>query len=607
MFSILLAVLALAVISQYAIAMLVRGGRPAFASRGLSERGPILDRNGRILAMQTRLGNVTIWKPEVSDPAALAAELAPILEIDGAEFEQRLRNTPGDFLYAKKRVDQSALAAIEAARSGGRLRGVGMEPVVARVYPEKRLASQLVGFVGDDDVGLAGIEYAFQSDLAGSGPSSYGDQIFLTIDANVQYIMEGVARRTLEANSAEAVMMIALEAKTGDVLGYVSLPDFDPNDIRSSTDADRMDRPAVWAYEPGSVFKIFSIASILELGGIEADTTFYCDGKYEKTLPSGEKITIKCLGSHGLVDAEDIIKYSCNAGAAYASDRVDAESFSDMIRSFGFSAKTGLSVPGETAGFLRSTERWSARSKQTIAIGQEIAVSALQMVQAATAIANDGLLVKPRVVSKVIASDGSVKRDFPVAASRRVISAETARAMRNYMLSAASEAGTGRRANLEDVPIAVKTGTAQLIDPSTGTYSSTDFVASCIALVPAADPDIIVYHVIVRPRGASYLGGRIAAPPVAEAADALVDYLGLGRGRNPQATHSGTIVLGKNTAVAIGQTMPDLRGFSKRSLLPLLLRDDIRVEILGDGWVKRQVPEPGVPVSAGDTVTLELE
>lgn len=608
-FSVFFGLAAAATLFFYGKAML--GPRSASSSipKSLTERGPILDRNGRILAMQTKLGNVTIWRPELNDPAGTIARLSRILGIDESDLASRVNNSESDFIYVKKRVDQTALAAIEAARSAGELRGAGIEPTVGRVYPEKRLASKLVGFVGDDNIGLAGTEYAFQNALAPSSDnaSGYGDQVFLTIDANAQHILEKIARKSLQENSAESVMFIALDPRTGEILAYASLPDYDPNDIRAFGERELTDRIAVNAYEPGSVFKVFSLAGIMELGGITGQTTFDCDGSYERVTAGGEKILIKCLGAHGKVDAEAIVKYSCNAGTAYASDRVSSEAFARMIESFGFGSRTGSGFPGETPGFVRTVDRWSQRSKATIAIGQEIAVSALQMVQAATAIANDGVMVKPRFVSRVVGPDGSVKRMFEPEPIRRVVSAETARAMRSYMMAAASEAGTGRRASVEDMRLAVKTGTAQLIDPATNAYSRTDFIASCIALLPADSPRLVLYHVIVKPKGASFLGGRIAAPPIREAAEELADYLGIPRGKNQIVDHPGTVSIRADAEAAIGDRMPDLRGVSKRRLLPLLSRQDLSVEIVGEGWVRRQVPAPGAPILPGAAIRLELE
>ncbi len=609
-FIIIFSISALAVLAQYAKAMLFSSSAVGATARTFAERGPILDRNGKILALQTRLGNVTLWRPEVDDPAATARTLGVLLSLDPVELEGRIRSSASDFIYVKKRVDQSEIAAVEAARAKGELRGAGIEPVMGRVYPEKSLAGPLIGFVGDDNNGLAGLEYEYKDELSpqkGTGSMAYGDQLFLTIDANAQHILEDITRRSMEENSAEAAMSIVLDPRNGEVLAYASLPDFDPNDIRSSTELSRLDRASVWPYEPGSVFKVFSMASLMELEGINENSTFTCDGSYERTTPSGERIMIKCLGAHGTVGPLEIIKYSCNAGAAYASDRVEVEAFAAMLKAFGFGEKTGIGLPGESPGFINQTDRWSLRSKQTIAIGQELSVSAWQMVQAMTAIANDGVMVRPHVVSRIVGPDGTLKKTLEAEAIRRVISSDNARKMRSYMAEAASEAGTGRRANVEDLRIAVKTGTAQMYDSEKKTYSATDFVASCIAMVPADEPKLIIYHVIVRPKGDSYLGGRIAAPPVREAAEALVDYFGIPRGRNEVAVHTGTLSISPNSLVTIGNEMPDLTGVAKKGLLPLLSREDLRMEIVGDGWVKTQSPAPGTPIRRGDTIHLELE
>ncbi|QQO08324.1 penicillin-binding protein [Breznakiella homolactica] len=606
-FASMLALAALYIVVRYVVVMVNPPDTNPFGPRrSFVERGPILDRNGRILAIQTRLGNITLWKPEADDMETLIRELSPVLETPPEVLRDTIEFSYSDFVYLKRRADQSTVKAVEEAKAEGRLRGVGIEPIVGRIYPEKNLASQIIGFVGDDNTGLAGIEYAFDQQLGPNDGSPGGSQIILTIDANVQHILEEIARKTYTENEAEAVMLMAMDPRSGEILGSASIPDFDPNDIRASDERSRMDRPAIWAYEPGSVFKIFSLAALMDSGAIRGNTVFTCNGRYERVTNLGERITIRCLGSHGPVTARDIIIYSCNAGAAYAADRLDAASFYQGLRNFGFGGRTGAGAPGETAGFLRPVERWSERSKPTITMGQEIAVSALQMVQAASAIANDGILIPPKIVSRIVSPDGRSVRPYESGQAVRILDSETAQAIRSYMVDVTSGIGTGWRANVEDLSLAVKTGTAQLIDSSTGAYSDEDFIASCIALLPAESPSLVLYLVIVKPKS-EYLGGRIAAPPIREAAEALVDYLGIPRGRNPQISHSGEVSITANPAAAIGETMPDLTGYSKRQLLPLILREDIRVEVIGDGWVRRQNPPAGTPVSPGDTVTLELE
>jgi cell division protein FtsI (penicillin-binding protein 3) len=354
------------------------------------------------------------------------------------------------------------------------------------------------------------------------------------------------------------------------------------------------------------VFKVFSVAALMDSGAVNSSSTFFCDGHYERVTNRGTREVITCLGAHGRVTLRDIIIKSCNAGAAYASDQIGANAFYELLGEFGFGARTGAGSPGETVGYLIPPDRWSIRTKPTISMGQEISVSALQMVQAASAVANDGFLVPPRIVSRIVSPKGETIRTFEAGPGRRVLKPQTARAMRSYMVDVTSDIGTGWRANIRDLSLAVKTGTAQIIDPKTKAYSRTDFIASCIALLPAEAPSLVLYVAIIKPRG-EILGGRIAAPPIREAAEALVDYLGIPRGRNPQISHPGAISLPPPLNPVLGSLIPNFSGYSKRELFPLLLRDDIRVEISGDGWVRRQTPAPGSPLEADTVIILELE
>ena len=613
-FTVCFSLACLGVLGRYAYLMLFsrQSVRPLQREQP-SGRGPILDRNGRILAMETRLGNITLWRPELRDLEELSRELAPMLEQSQAEIFDRINNSQSDFLYLKRQVNEPAVRMIEAAIVEGRIPGVGIESVVGRIYPERSLASQIIGFVGDENNGLAGIEYAFNDELTPQtgirygGTRNAGSQVYLTLDINIQYILENIAREVMTENRAEAVMFMAMDPRTGEILGSASLPGYDPNNLRNSDEISRMDRPAIWAYEPGSVFKVFSISALMDSGAISGSTIFNCPGHYEYTTGRGERVVINCLGAHGNVNARDIIIYSCNTGAAYASDRLSSQIFYDRLRDFGFGSRTGAGNPGETAGFLRNTDRWSARSKPTIAMGQEIAVSALQMLQAAGVIANDGVLVPPKIISRIVSADGRTQNSFGYGEPVRILKAETTQAMRSYMEAVTSDIGTGWRANVEDLSLAVKTGTAQMIDPKTSAYSSTDFIASCMAMLPAESPSLVLYLVIIKPQGGSYLGGRIAAPPIREAAEALINYLGIPRGRNPQISHSGIISIPAIPYPAVNETVPDFTGAAKRLLVPLLLRDDLHIEIYGDGWVVRQSPAPGTPLNKDTVIILELE
>ncbi|MDR1445080.1 MAG: transpeptidase family protein [Treponema sp.] len=596
---------ALVLIGRYGYLML--GGGESGISRSQerpAERGPILDRNGRVLALYTRLANVTAWRSGIQDLEAVGQELAPLLEQNAASVRERIMTSPTDFVYLKKQIDESTIKLIEEAQAEGKLQGIGLEYIPGRIYPERNLASQIIGFVGDENRGLEGIEYNFEEDLAGNGEK--GNQVILTIDTNVQYILEQIAGETLRETNAESIMFLAMDPRTGDILGAASLPGYDPNNIRASSETQRMNRPAVWAYEPGSVFKIFSLANLLDRGAITGETAFICNGYYEYITGRGERIRIRCLAPHGRVTLQDIIVVSCNAGAAYASEQLGDDAFYEGLRNFGFGSRTQSGIPGETAGILRTTDLWSGRSKATIAIGQELSVSTLQVLQAASAIANDGIMVSPRVVSRIASPEGEEIRRWDSGPARQVLKPETAQAIRAAMVDVTSNIGTGWRANVQDLSLAVKTGTAQFTEPGISAYSDTEVIASCIALLPAESPSLVLYLVIVKPQG-EILAGRIAAPAIRQAAESLVEYLGIPRGLNPLVLHPSQVTLPQDRVPVIGDVVPDFTGLSKRSLIPLFLRDDLHVEMQGEGWVRRQNPPPDTPITPETIIYLEFE
>jgi cell division protein FtsI (penicillin-binding protein 3) len=609
----LLIAAAIYVLGNYAFQVLRDGpGRTGrfWSSR---ERGKILDRNAKVLASQITQYNVYVSPPDRERIPLLAAELAPILGMNTDDIHDIVSNASGRFLL-KRQVSETAMEIIRDGQRNGTLKGVSVTPVTVRVYPEKNLAAQIIGFTGADNIGREGVEYAFNKEL------SEGNDVVLTIDINVQHILEQVAGSTLRETQAESVMFLAMDPRNGEILGSAVLPGFDPSNYRSYGSDRYLNRAAHEQYEPGSVFKAFSISALMDSGAISEDSEFICNGVYERTFPGGT-VRIECADrrAHGRVRPREIIIQSCNVGASLAADRLDNQSFYQLMFDYGFGRKTGAWVNTETAGLLKEPNLWSGRTRQSIAFGQEIAVSALQIMQAASVVANDGLLIPPKMISHVADADGRtitgwVRNTDNV--SRQVIKSETARKMLSYMSDTATEIGTGWRANVDDLHLAVKTGTAQLrdptarrIDPVTGVtidYSETDFIASCVAILPAESPSLVLYVVIIKPRGETY-GGRIAAPAIREAAELLIDYLGIPRGRNPLVEHPGSMVFTEEKLPVVGTHVPNFYGISKRTLIPLLDRSDIRVEIIGEGWVRRQSPQPGTPVAPDMVIELFLE
>jgi cell division protein FtsI (penicillin-binding protein 3) len=576
------------------------------------ERGPILDRGGKILAITTRLDSVTAWIPSLENADETAALLAQALQLDAGEIREKLRRGTG-FLYLKRKITPTESDRILELIQEGRLKGISLTPEFGRSYPEKQLGCHALGYVGVDNVGLEGIEYSLNEELSpavvgGGVEEVYGNQVYLTLDLNIQHAAEKAALKAYRENQAESVFVLVMEARTGEILAYCAVPGFDPNEYSRFEPQALKNRIAGQAYEPGSVLKIVSIASFLDLGAIRETDTFRCTGVYERTLPGGRSLRIRDVGVHGQVDAGLIIRYSCNAGAAYASEAVDAESFYRYLRRFGFGQEVGLPFPGESAGMLAPPARWSARTKPTLAFGHEISVSALQIMAATSVFANGGQLLKPFIVRKIVSPQGKVLREFSRETVRQVVSPQVAGAMLRMMEAATEEEdGTARRGRVEGVRISAKTGTAQVADPQTGTYSQTDYVASFLGILPADDPDLIVYVVIHHPRGAQYYGSQVAAPVFKEVVEEILPYRGILRQGESLQQHSGEVRVRIPGPVAIGSEMPDLTGTPKRLLLPLLAEGKRRVRIRGEGYVVRQSPPAGTVLGEDSEIVLELE
>lgn len=576
------------------------------------ERGSIVDRSGKPLAVQTNFYHVGVTPKRIKDPEQFAKDLADPLNMQESELLRIIQQAENSsFVYLKKKVDQNTYNELKKITSEKNYLYVSFDRIPGRVYPENALASQLIGYMGDDGKGLAGIEYSMQDELQppqepNSTKIQQGKNVYLTIDANLQYKLEEIARETMKSTQAECMMLLCSDAKTGEILSYISLPSANLNEYNMSTIEQTIDRPAMSAYEPGSVFKIFTVASFYDAGLINANSSFLCDGVYENRIRGGETIRIKCLEHHGWVTPREALKYSCNDAIAQISDRANDETFLEMVRRLGFGQKTGIELPGETSGSVKDTNSrlWSARSKPTMSMGQEISVSALQMVQAASAIANGGIPVKPTVIKRITNKDGSVDYEHSPIYKDRIFKESTAKYVLSCMETTAIS-GTGSRARLRDISIGVKTGTAQMADKNGG-YSTTDFLSNCMAIFPIEEPQIILYIVVEKAKGETY-AGRIVAPVIAKAADEIIDYLGMSRGDAESLEHSGKITISPAKPLELGSKVPDFTGKSMRELLPLFNRNDIRIKINGSGWVKSQSPEAGTPVTENMLIELNLE
>ena len=576
------------------------------------QRGSIVDRNGKPLAVQTNFYHVGVTPLLVRNKAQFADDVSGPLGMESSDIMRILeQNSAASFVYLKKKITQTAYAELKKITDAKGYVYVNYDRIPGRIYPENALASQLIGYMGDDGKGLAGIEYSMQSYLQpsekdGNAKESQEKNVYLTIDANLQYKLEEIARDTMRTTQAESMMLIAADAKNGEILSYISLPSANLNEYSYASVSETVDRPAMEAYEPGSVFKIFTVSVACDQGLIRPDDSFLCDGMYERRIKGGEAVRIKCLDRHGWLTARDALKYSCNDVLGQISDRISDDDFIAKIRALGFGQRTEIELPGETYGSVKDSDSalWSVRSKPTIAIGQEISVSALQMVQAATAIANKGIPLKLTLVKRITNKDGSVFYEHTAVPKERVLKQSTAEYVLSCMETTATS-GTGSRARLNDISLGVKTGTAQMASKSGG-YSTTDFLSNCMAIFPVEDPQIILYIVVEKAKGETY-AGRIVAPVIAKAADEIIDYLGMSRGDAASLEHSGKISISAARPIILGKKLPDFTGLSKRDIMNLVNSNGIQVKINGSGWVKSQNPAPGTPVSENMIIELNLE
>lgn len=578
-------------------------------------RGAIFDRNGRLLAGDVDVYDLAVWKPSIRQAtlASVLEKLEELLGVQASELLARINERDSNYVYIARSIEHETAETIRTYFLSEKVQGFTLERKSHRVYPEGSLASHLLGFVSASNEGIAGIEASLDKELVpdknkATGGLAFGNSVYLTIDSTLQYKLEKLCKTALLEHNADGVMMVLMEAKTGNIVSYVSMPDYDPNSAFDAPRENWLDRVANYVYEPGSVMKIFTMGAILSIGGISDATTFYCKGAYEKEYTSGERVIIRCsTGAHGLVDLEDILAYSCNTGAALASETVSVRDFYAKLRDFGFGAKTGVEIKLEDAGLIQAPERWSGRTKPTIAIGQEILVTALQLTTAATAVANGGMLMRAHVLDKIMTIDNQLVFKAEPTEIKQVLTPAEAKAILKAMEAATLDFGTGKRARIEDMPIAVKTGTAQMLDVKTRRYSETDFIASTLAIFPASSPQYILYAAVIKPRGSSIFGARVVAPIVKDAILTVASLYGLSRSSVATIEHPDTIVIPPSQPVQITDVMPDLRGIAKKLLLPLLKRTDIHVIMEGNGWVVSQDPLPGTPITLGMTIRLQLE
>ncbi len=474
------------------------------------ERGFIVDRNGEKLALSLETYSVYARPREIENKKEAAQRIASTLDESYSKI-LKLINKNKPFVWIKRQVDLKYTKRIEELD----IKGIYTENEYRRYYPFNNLASHIIGFSGIDNIGLEGIEYQFDKillpkrvDSKGINYSSFrrGYTVVLTIDRYIQEVVEEELDKAWEQTKAELITAIIMDPNTGEILALANKPDYDLNNFQKYSDDTIRNKAITDSFEPGSTFKVFVASILIDNNLIQDDDLFLCEGSTEI-----EDITIHDIKAHGWVDFRQVLEKSCNIGMIKSVQRIEKDILYDRLRAFGFGTPTGINLPGEAKGILRNPKKWSKVSKSEIAIGQEVSVTPLQLITAASSIAKGGILMQPRIVKCIQKPDGSVLKDFKPLQIRNVIGETTSEHLLDILTGVISDRGTGYRAKVEGYTIAGKTGTAQIADIENGSYFEDQCYSSFLGFIPVPDPKIVILITIKNPAGEAY-GGQTAAP-----------------------------------------------------------------------------------------------
>ena len=581
-------------------------------------RGRIVDRNAKPLAL-TRDGATIAVRPSaaiISD--SQVEQLAEVLDRAAPTVRKAVY---GDkpFIWLHRSVNSEQASAVEALD----LPGIEVMPTKQRFYVRGPVAAQLIGFAGIDLQGLEGIEHRFDKYLRGERelhsvprdargntllPASVlrqlprqGAIVELTIDADLQQVVEDALVAAVMKYRAVAGVAIVLDPRSGEILAMANAPLFDPNHFRRYDRRQYRNRAIADNFEPGSTFKPITVAAAIEDRIVTPQDEIYCE---DGELAIGPD-RINDHESYGVLPVSGVITHSSNIGIAKIAARVGKKRLIEVIKAFGFGDVTGVDLPGEAKGLMIPSQRWREINLATASFGQGIAVTALQLVRAYGALANGGKLMKPYVVRRVIDEDVKVLVETTPQLDARPISKRTADIV-TEMLMDVVESGTGTAAAIEGVSVAGKTGTAQRVDPSSRGYARGEYISSFVGFVPADDPHYSILVAIDRPREAFY-GGVVAAPVFREIAEYALDIQGL-RVNHRKLDHSVDIEDGGLVRIWSADPgsfgMPSFIGMSMREARLQAQRAGWQPELQGTGFVINQDPPPGAPRGEGSKLKL---
>jgi len=589
------------------------------------ERGIIFDRNGEKMAATIMTDSVCADPSKIDNPGEVAGRLAVILETDKTVLQKKLSGTK-NFCWLARRIAPEQANLVQELDVDGIF--IIKEP--KRYYPSGELAGHLIGFVGMDATGLEGLELRYDRYLKGApekliwtrdakGKRLYprverpetvqkeNYNLILTIDNRIQHLVESHLKAAVKDKGAKGGFAIVMDPRTGEILALANELGFDPNHFSTADSATGKNRAITDCFDPGSTFKPFLAAAALEEGAVKETDLFNCeDGHYaiaDRVFHEAQR------KRYGALSVHDILKYSSNIGAIKISEKLGKEKFYQYIRKFGFGAKTGIDLPGEVSGLLRPVEKWTRVDAATVAFGQGISVTAIQLITALSSVANQGVLMKPFIVRGLMDRKGNLVQAYHPTVVRRVISPETAKRLTAILTDVVGmEDGTGKRAGIVNVAVAGKTGTSQKFDFARRVYSTERVKTSFIGFFPAEDPQIAILVSLDEPQRDRW-GGVAAAPVFKNIGEQLLTCFKTNIRGNPAPEEemplsddmkvrlaSAPAPLMDRTGVETDDTVvPNFRGMTIREVLKKSKKKGIEVRVVGSGWATAQQPAAGVP------------
>jgi cell division protein FtsI (penicillin-binding protein 3) len=611
------------------------------------KRGTIYDRKGRELAVSLPMDSVFADPADISDVELVARLLSRVLDASAEDLETKIRAAHTPVRLARK-LSPEVVQRIDDMN----LKGVFFQKENRRVYPQRELAASVLGYVDVDEKGIGGIEYSLDKQIRGrpgrmmvmadgrrrwydrrESAADPGAGVVLSIDETIQYIAEKELARAIAETHAKAGTVVVQDPNSGELLAVANWPVFDPNDAGTYSAEARMDRAVSAAYEPGSTFKAITLTGAIANGTATPDELVDC--QMGKILVAGR--LIHDWHPFGILSVRGILVNSSDVGAIKVALRLGAPKFYDTIRAFGIGQPTGIELPGENRGLLRPIENWSASSIGSLAMGQEVSVTPIQIVSAISAIANGGTLYRPHIVREIRDEPPGAQLPQPGAEIQQATDARTAATMREMMEDVVLE-GTGKPAQLDGYTAAGKSGTAQKIDPATGRYSATQYNASFVGFAPVNNPVVTILVVLDSPIGPHH-GGQVGGPVFKRVAEQIMAYLsvphdvpspsGAETAQNLRPTpkprpatgdsdaarasfqaavarrtepNAPTVAFAGQDAVAV----PDLSGQTVRGVTEECSRLGLVPSLIGSGVALEQFPGAGTQVLRGSRVTVRF-